>query len=114
MDTQRHPDGFLEISADAVRTRLGEFRVVDVREPHEFTGPLGHVDGAALVPLATVADAAAGWDRARPILLVCRSGARSGRAASLLVHMGFRHVHNLTGGMMGWVERGYPVVGRGA
>jgi rhodanese-related sulfurtransferase len=96
------PAGFREVSPLAVLPHLGELHLVDVREPDEFTGPLGHLSGAELAPLGTVPQAAAGWDRSAPILLICRSGARSGRAAAFLARQGFDAVFNLTGGMLAW------------
>jgi rhodanese-related sulfurtransferase len=42
--------------------------------------------------------------------MVCRSGARSGRAAAALLGMGFTDVTNLTGGMLAWNAAGLPVV----
>jgi rhodanese-related sulfurtransferase len=62
------------------------------------------------VPLATVEAAAAAWPRADRLLMVCRSGARSGRAAAALLGMGFTDVTNLTGGMLAWDAAGLPVV----
>jgi rhodanese-related sulfurtransferase len=56
---------------------------------HEYTGELGHIAGAELVPLATVLDASRAWERERDVILICRSGARSGRAAEALVAAGF-------------------------
>jgi rhodanese-related sulfurtransferase len=97
-----NPAGYREVPAAALSAQLGHVRVVDVREPHEFTGELGHVRGAELVPLATVTEAAAAWDRAAEIVLVCRSGARSGQAAGTLAKAGFTQVINLSGGMLGW------------
>ena len=82
-------------------TTLGpEVRRIDVREPAEFTGPLGHLAGAELVPLATVEAAAATWPRAQPLLLICRSGARSVTAAHRLAALGFSRLYNLAGGML--------------
>lgn len=87
----------------------GKVRIIDVREPSEWTGELGHVAEAELVPLATVGTAANGWDRNAPIVCICRSGGRSGRAAEQLVGMGFKDVTNMTGGMLAWKDAGLPV-----
>jgi rhodanese-related sulfurtransferase len=84
-------------------------RVIDVREPAEFTGELGHVPGAELSPLGGIAAAAAGWDREREVLLICRSGGRSARAAIQLVGMGFKRVMNLAGGMMAYNDARLPI-----
>lgn len=85
-------------------------RIVDVRERDEFDGELGHLEGAELVPLAEIAREAQAWDRAAPLLLVCRSGRRSMNAALQLVALGFGEVMNLEGGMLAYrdLQRGAP------
>lgn len=75
-------------------------RIIDVRQPEEFNGELSHLDGAELVPLGTLQSAASDWDREAPVLMVCRSGGRSGQACQALLRMGFSNVMNLRGGMM--------------
>jgi rhodanese-related sulfurtransferase len=84
-------------------------RVIDVREPGEFNGELGHIPGAELVPLATLDGAAEAWSKDAPLLVVCRSGARSSTGALRLVALGFRDVRNLEGGMQAYVRAGLPV-----
>ncbi len=79
---------------------LGRARIVDVREPAEYHGELGHLPGSELVPLATLAQAARAWDRDAAIVVVCRSGGRSAAAQRLLASMGFRVVLDLRGGML--------------
>lgn len=103
-----HPGGYRDVSPLEAQHHVGDLRVIDVREPDEFVGPLGHVPGAELVPLSTLAGAAAGWRRDEPLLLVCRSGGRSSRAAVLLAGMGFSQLFNLAGGMLGWDANGLP------
>lgn len=104
-----HEAGYRDIDPARVAAALGKVRVVDVREPAELTGELGHAPGIEPVPLATVEGAAGTWDKEQEIVLVCRSGARSGRAAALLTSMGFRHVMNMVGGMIAWNAAGLPV-----
>ena len=84
-------------------------RRVDVREPSEFNGELGHVAGAMLVPLATVEATAAGWDRRVPLVVLCRSGGRSGQATLRLLAMGFEKVASMRGGMLAWHATKLPV-----
>jgi glyoxylase-like metal-dependent hydrolase (beta-lactamase superfamily II)/rhodanese-related sulfurtransferase len=100
---------FENVEPAYVAARRDEVTLVDVREPQEFTGELGHVPGAQLVPLATVADRSESWDRDREIVLVCRSGGRSARAATELAKRGFRHLYNLRGGMLAWNQAQLPV-----
>ncbi len=103
------PFGYRDVSIAAARPHLAGVRVIDVREPDEHVGPLGHIEGAELVPLATVPEAANGWDRAAAYVVVCRSGARSGRAAAWMASAGFTDIYYLTGGMKGWNVAGLPV-----
>jgi glyoxylase-like metal-dependent hydrolase (beta-lactamase superfamily II)/rhodanese-related sulfurtransferase len=100
---------FADVDPSYVAARRDEVALVDVREPQEFTGELGHVPGAQLVPLATLLDKAVTWDPEREIVLVCRSGGRSARAAAELARRGFRHLYNLRGGMLAWNAAELPV-----
>ncbi len=104
-----HPAGYREIAPAQVAPARGNVRLIDVREPAEYTGELGHAPGAELVPLATVEAAAESWNRDQELVVLCRSGARSGRAAALLASLGFQTVMNMTGGMLAWNEAGLPV-----
>lgn len=88
----------------------GKVRFVDVREPHEYTGELGHIEGAELVPLATVGVAMQSWSPEDAVVLICRSGGRSGRAAEMLVQSGFKQVMNMAGGMLAYDSANLPVV----
>jgi rhodanese-related sulfurtransferase len=85
--------------------------IVDVREPHEFTAV--RIEGAKLAPLGTVVKDLEGVDKNREIVLVCRSGNRSGKAQKQLAERGYTNLRNMTGGMLAWEKRGYPVVKRG-
>lgn len=84
-------------------------RIIDVREPSEFNAELGHLSRAELVPLAIVPIRAEAWDRDAELLIVCRSGGRSSRAAKLLAQMGFRRLYNLSGGMLAHNAAALPV-----
>lgn len=74
----------------------------DVREDEEYA--VGHADGAVLFPLDTIdEDSAAEMipDTDTPVLLYCRSGARSYQAALRLLDLGYTRVYDL-GGLNGW------------
>ena len=107
---RRTESGVPVVTCEWLAAHRGGVRVVDVREHVEFCGPLGHVEGAELVPLATLAHAAAGLDRAAPVVTVCAFGTRSATAATLLRELGFTRVASLHGGMVRWNEAGLPVV----
>ena len=104
------PSGVPEVTCEWLAAHTDAGRLVDVREPNEFNNELGHVAGSALVPLATVTSAAEPWDRDAPVLLVCRSGGRSGKAALTLHALGFRKVVSLRGGMLAWNALHLPTV----
>ena len=84
--------------------------VVDVRTPDEFAG--GSILGARNLPLDGLAGRLAELARykSRPVIVVCQSGARSGRALTLLRKDGYAEVYNLAGGLKGWQEGGLPLV----
>ena len=86
-------------------------QIIDVRENSEFTGSLGHVRGAQLVPLGELQARASEIARDKPVVVVCRSGARSAQALVLLQKAGFSEVANLAGGMLRWRAEGHPVEG---
>jgi rhodanese-related sulfurtransferase len=100
---------YVDVEPKRVAQMIGNVHVVDVREQDELQGELGHILGVELVPLATIATVAASWEKERDIVLVCRSGGRSGRAAAALASMGFRRVMNMAGGMLAWNAAGLPV-----
>lgn len=93
--------------------------VVDVREPAEFAA--GHIPGSVSIPRGVlefeidghpavncVKDPALGH-RGLPIVLYCRSGARSALAAAALCELGFVEPLSLAGGFQGWSSAGRPV-----
>ncbi len=103
--------GLWEIQPAALEECGPEVQVVDVREPAEFNGSLGHLRGARLIPLGELPQRLAELDRARPVVAVCRSGTRSAQAALILAKAGFADVANLGGGMLRWRAAGAAVEG---
>lgn len=85
--------------------------LLDVREPDEYSGPLGHLAGSRSVSLRTLAARAAEFDawKQRPLVVVCRAGVRSTTAAAILTSLGFEHVFNLKGGMLAWNDEARAV-----
>ena len=103
--------GVPEVTVSWVRDHLGAFRLVDVREPDEYDGPMGHIDGAELAPLGTVTAHSEAWDKGAPLVVLCRSGGRSGRAVTALEKLGFTRVASMAGGMLAWNETSAPAGG---
>lgn len=100
-----------EVSAEDVWGQLqgpNPPRIVDVREQHEWDA--GHIRGAEHIPLGQVAEAAPArlLRKDEPIVLHCAVGARSAKAARLLLQLGYTNVTNLIPGFARWQELGYP------
>ena len=81
--------------------------LVDVRKLTEWNE--GHVPGACHLHLGYLRGRADELPRDRPVLLYCRSGARSGIGTGLLLAEGFEHVHNVAGGIQERTRRGLPI-----
>lgn len=83
--------------------------VVDVREDNEFKQ--GHILGAVHVPLGFLDKRINDLEqyKDRPVIVSCRSGQRSARAASVLKKHGFESVYNLEGGLQAWQNASMPV-----
>lgn len=84
--------------------------LLDVRDPHEWQA--GHAPNARHLPLAELSRRLDEIPANKPILTICRSGHRSGRAAAILADAG-RDVSNVAGGMSAWSRAGLPVVAKG-
>lgn len=100
----------------AALQRFDRLTVVDVREPDEFEGELGHIPGAVNIPVgAIIADPNQyARDEEGLLVLVCRTDRRSARAADALRKVGLRNVRVLRGGMERWGDLGMPVRRRNA
>ena len=83
--------------------------VVDVCDPAEFAA--GHVGGAKNIPLADLESKLgnAVKNKALPLILVCQTGARSGRAVAVAKKLGYEKAQNLAGGLVGWKAANLPV-----
>ena len=103
--------GILELQPDWLAENPGSAQVVDVREPDEFTGSLGHIANAKLIPLGSLLNNMNQISKEKPVVVVCRSGARSAQATVVLKNAGFPRVANLAGGMLRWRAQHLPVEG---
>lgn len=102
-------EGVEEIHPGWVHENLDQLTLVDVREPAEFDGPVGHIQGALLVPLAHLASSVDSIPTDKPVVMVCHVGGRSALGWGILRQLGFDKVANLTGGMVYWHANGLPV-----
>jgi rhodanese-related sulfurtransferase len=99
--------------AEAVRLINREKGVlIDVCEPSEFAA--GHAVGARNIPLGSLSGSRdLPSNKALPLVLLCASGARAGRAAGLLRKAGYEKATVVNGGMKAWREAGLPVDKKG-
>jgi rhodanese-related sulfurtransferase len=98
--------GFSNITKDQLQSMLkdGGIQLVDVRTDEEVSE--GMIEGALHIDIHsdTFADRMKALDQSKPIVIYCKSGGRSSRAASNMVDWGYKEVYNLEGGYDGWAE----------
>ena len=83
--------------------------VIDVCEPAEYQA--GHVGGAKSIPLGELEAKLPGAvkNKATPLVLVCASGMRSGRAVAIAKKLGYDNAQSLSGGLKSWREASLPI-----
>lgn len=96
------PAGIPEVDPTWVKAHAGDVTVIDVREPDELTGELPKIREAGSIPLPQFPGRLADTPRDTPVVLVCRSGGRSAKAALALLDLGFSKVASMRGGMRAW------------
>ena len=92
----------------AERLARGDVDVVDVREPYEYA--IARIEGARLVPLATIPSQAGTIDRERDTVVYCHHGMRSQMAIDYLRGLGHTRLWNLDGGIARWSDEVDPAV----
>ncbi len=85
--------------------------LLDVREPDEWTA--GHAPGAHHVPMMEIPARISEVPTDVEVVVVCRSGGRSGQVVSYLMGNGWDNVRNLDGGMQSWQASGREVISEG-
>ena len=88
--------------------RGDDFDLIDVREPQELS--IAAIPGARLIPLGTFEAALPTLNPEREIVVICRSGARSGTAVNALRSLGYAKARNLVGGILAWSDDVDPTV----
>ena len=96
-------------AAEAVRLINREKAVlIDVSEAAEFAN--GHAAGAKSIPLASLETTGElPKNKALPLVVVCTTGTRSGRAVAVLKKLGFENARSLAGGLAAWREANLPL-----
>ncbi|QHN04263.1 molybdopterin-synthase adenylyltransferase MoeB [Granulicella sp. WH15] len=107
-------DGIPQITVNDLKRRRDaneNFFLLDVREPHEV--PIANL-GAPLIPVGDLEKRISEIPVAKDaeIVVHCRSGARSQKAAVILKNAGFTHVENLAGGILDWADKIDPTMAK--
>jgi rhodanese-related sulfurtransferase len=82
-----------------------DFQLIDVREPFEYEMSNLHGEN---IPLAGIVLESAKISRDKPVIMQCRSGARSAAAVMQLEQLGYTNLYNLKGGILAWAAEFEP------
>jgi rhodanese-related sulfurtransferase len=77
--------------------------VIDVREAAEYAS--NHISSTINIPLGDLESHINDFNKDDDIFFICRTGNRSGMAASKLTELGFNHVYNVVPGMSEWTGK---------
>lgn len=97
-----------EITVQELKEKIDnneDFQLIDVREPFEYE--MSNLDGEN-IPLAGIVIEASKISKDKPVIMQCRSGARSAAAVAQLEQLGYTNVYNLTGGILAWAAEYEP------
>jgi len=103
-----HFDQVLDVSVQEVFDNAQNLNLIDVRQPEEFIGELGHIAHSKLVVLNTLPENLNTIAQDKPTVFICRSGARSAQACAYALSQGHNHVYNMLGGMIMWNQLMFP------
>jgi molybdopterin/thiamine biosynthesis adenylyltransferase/rhodanese-related sulfurtransferase/molybdopterin converting factor small subunit len=98
-----------EITSVELKRRLDHgdrLKIVDVREPNEYQ--INRIAGSELIPLGDIPKRYQELNKSDEIVVQCKSGARSAKAADFLRSVGFTRVLNLKGGILDWIDKVDP------
>ncbi len=113
-----HPQNssVLNISCEELKTikQNDNIALIDVRQPEEYIGELGHILNAELIPLDQLESLKAKHsDKNKSFIFICRSGGRSAQATAWAVSQGYESSFNLEGGMIKWNELKFETSNQG-
>ncbi len=97
----------VSVTDAAERFDQGAF-LLDVRTVEEWNQ--GHINGAVLIPLDELRSRISEVPTDQDVLIICRSGNRSGQARDLLRASGLKRTTSISGGINEWIAKGLPVV----
>jgi len=101
-------DGILQIAPDWVANHLGKVTLLDVRDKEECASKGDGISHALNIPIDQLVTRINEIPRELPIVTICRSGKRSGKATVLLKKNGVQNVASLKSGLIAWHEQ-FPI-----
>ncbi len=117
-DTEEETSSATEGEAEAILISVEEvyeiitngenYLILDVRNQDEYDEV--HIEGAVLIPVDALEGRLNELPKDKPIVVYCKAGSRSARAATILIENGFTQVYDMGGGITEWVDKGYPTV----
>lgn len=102
-------ENVFDIAPAELHTLKDNVTMIDVRQPDEYVGELGHIPGTELMVLDTLPNNLDKLPKDQTVVFVCRSGNRSAKAAAFAKMNGFDNVYNMMGGMLLWNQLQLPV-----
>jgi rhodanese-related sulfurtransferase len=108
-DTQlfRSAVGSPLLPVEYVASQGPSVRLIDIRDPHEFIGPLGYIPGSDWIAHERIGSLPERLERDAPLVVVSRHGERASEVARMLEGHGLRHVAALAGGIAQWLSLGF-------
>ena len=104
---ERSPSGKPLLWPEFVARQGRSVRIIDVREPEEVVGPLGHIPGSEWIPAERVPSLLERLGKDAKVVLVSRAGERSGPLAAQLEAQGMPYVGSMIGGIVAWRYLGF-------
>ncbi|MDR3393421.1 MAG: rhodanese-like domain-containing protein [Parasulfuritortus sp.] len=99
--------GIKEVDVDFLHSRKDDILLIDVRTEAEVSA--GAIAGAIHIPLHLLPLKAHEIPQDKPVVIYCRSGARSAQACAFMQQKGYDNMHNLSGGIAAWARAGKPI-----
>lgn len=103
---------FMEIEVADLFTMLEEddnkIKLIDIRDMGEYDQ--GAIPGSENLPVHTLAEKMDELDRNKILVFYCQVGIRSAQICAWFLENGFKHVHNLRGGIYAWMQSGLQLV----
>ena len=102
-------DNVFDVTAEEVNSNVQNLTLIDVRQPEEYTGELGHIHNAQLVVLGEIPNQIKNIPTDKPVVFICRSGMRSAQASAYAYSLGIKNTYNMLGGMLLWNKLSLPI-----